>query len=177
MKVCPVCDKTYKDEFLNFCLDDGAGLKEIKTDEPPPTLILDSPRQTNPNYEPQQKDYEKPGFNDYTQPQFGAPNQQIYQQPFAYPQQNQMFVNRDKTMPIISLALGITGITLVCCYLGFPLGIASLIVGYLGMKKADTDPQNYDGRGLAIAGMICGGTAILINIGIVLLAILGQLGS
>jgi len=35
MKHCPTCNKTYTDETLNFCLDDGAWLADgLRTDEP-----------------------------------------------------------------------------------------------------------------------------------------------
>lgn len=33
MKICPVCNQTYADDSLNFCLIDGVGLKQI-TDTP-----------------------------------------------------------------------------------------------------------------------------------------------
>ncbi len=170
MKICPICEKTYKDDNLNFCLEDGSTLKELNSDEPPPTILMDSVRRTNPNFPPPATDYEAPAFNDYDQPQFGAPNQQIYQQTPAFPQTNQSFVSQDKTLPMISLALGVAGFCLLCCYLGMPLGTAAVVVGFIGMKRVDTDPQTYDGKGLAIAGMILGGFAILINIGMIIAA-------
>lgn len=177
MKFCPVCNKTYNDDNLNFCLDDGTTLKEIETDDPPPTIVMDPTRQTNPNYEPQYKDYEKPAFDDYNQPQFGAPNQQIYQQPFAVPQQSRVSGSQDKTLPIISLALGITGVCLFCCYLGVPFGIASVVVGFIGMKRVDADPQTYDGKNLAIAGMVAGGVALLLSVGLFILGAIGNLAN
>lgn len=174
MKVCPICDKTYKDDNLNFCLDDGSTLTELNSNEPPPTVLMDSGRSTNPNYPPPVQDYQKPAFDDYDQPQFSAPNQQIYQQNSGIPQHNRSFESKDKTMPMLSLGLGIAGVCLFCCYLGFPLGIASMIIGFIGMKRVDTDPQNYDGKNLAIAGMALGGLAFFINFVFVILAIIGS---
>lgn len=54
MKICPKCNKTYTDETLNFCLDDGAVLKQAgdppKTDDSlPETVMMDPPRPTEPN--------------------------------------------------------------------------------------------------------------------------------
>ena len=51
MKICPRCQKTYTDESLNFCLDDGAALSQLNEsgDAPPPTVLLNQPRPTNPN--------------------------------------------------------------------------------------------------------------------------------
>ena len=67
----------------------------------------------------------------------------------------------DKTLPTISLVLGVLGFLLVCCYGGFPVGAAAVITGYLGMKNADSDPSRYGGRGLAVGGMILGAVALL----------------
>jgi hypothetical protein len=57
----------------------------------------------------------------------------------------------DKTLPTISLVLEILGFLLVCCYGGFPVGVAAIITGYLGMKIADSDPSHHGGRGWRLA--------------------------
>lgn len=67
-------------------------------------------------------------------------------------------------MPIISLVLGSLALLLsFCCYAGIPLGIAAGITGFLGMNNATQDPQKYDGKGLAIGGLITGGIGFLIS--------------
>ncbi|MBK8304301.1 MAG: hypothetical protein IPK98_13175 [Chloracidobacterium sp.] len=38
MKICPRCQKTYSDDNLNFCLEDGSVLTQAAA-EPPPTMI------------------------------------------------------------------------------------------------------------------------------------------
>ena len=48
MKRCPECLRNYKDETLNFCLEDGSRLAELTSpnslrDSEPPTAILNSP--------------------------------------------------------------------------------------------------------------------------------------
>ena len=51
MKICPQCQKEYTDDGLNFCLEDGAVLTQ-KTDSReslPVTVLLNQPRETNPN--------------------------------------------------------------------------------------------------------------------------------
>lgn len=43
MKICPKCGKTYDDETLNFCLDDGSVLNRAEqgaASEPPPTVMM-----------------------------------------------------------------------------------------------------------------------------------------
>jgi hypothetical protein len=51
MKVCPSCHKTYSDDNLNFCLDDGSVLNraEPQTQESmPETVFMNQPRPTAP---------------------------------------------------------------------------------------------------------------------------------
>ncbi|MEO6590121.1 MAG: hypothetical protein ABIP06_12540, partial [Pyrinomonadaceae bacterium] len=60
-----------------------------KESEPPPTVFMDPPRTTNPN------------FTDYNSP-FGKSEQQIYQEPYSVPAVN---FSQDQTLPIISLVL------------------------------------------------------------------------
>ncbi len=55
MKICPKCQKTYSDDNLNFCLDDGAVLSQAGSNAPqqedklPETVMMSTPRPTNPN--------------------------------------------------------------------------------------------------------------------------------
>ncbi len=53
MKICPRCQKTYSDENLNFCLDDGATLMRSNAvdDSIPATVMMN---QTRPTAPPQQ---------------------------------------------------------------------------------------------------------------------------
>jgi hypothetical protein len=48
MKICPTCRKTYTDDGLNFCLEDGSVLT-IAASEAPPTMVMPTPPQTTPN--------------------------------------------------------------------------------------------------------------------------------
>jgi len=48
MKICPSCRKTYHDDGLNFCLDDGSVLT-VAAAEAPPTVMMQAPPPTNPN--------------------------------------------------------------------------------------------------------------------------------
>ena len=51
MKICPQCRKTYNDESLNFCLDDGSTLTQTAAFDSslPATVLLNQPRPTAPN--------------------------------------------------------------------------------------------------------------------------------
>lgn len=167
MKVCPKCNQNYTDENLNFCLKDGELLRQF--DDAPTTMMMDAPRITNQtNW--QQTPYQQPPSEPI------APWQT--QQP-AFQNQSfgiaQMSRSQDQTLPTIALVLGISSLLLICCYGGIWLGIPAAIVGFIGMKNADSDPNRYGGRGMAIAGMVLGIITFLIAIGFLILGIAGNI--
>jgi hypothetical protein len=148
MKICPGCNQSYTDEYLNFCLACGEALTK-SSDDAPPTVIMNPARKTD-----------QTNWGNFQQP--AAPwqsNPPVHQQQMNMIPQEIYGVNQ--TLPTVSLVLGILGSVLFCCYGGIPLGAAAVITGYLGMKNADNDPSRYGGRGLAIAGIILGGLAII----------------
>jgi len=161
MKQCPRCNRLYTEDDLNFCLDDGELLqfasdeqptRPLHNNEPPPTVILDPPRMTDPigwnagqNIEPWQGARQPAMTQSYGTAQFYRSS-------------------LDQTLPTVALILGILSITTVCCFGGFYLGIPAAILGYLGMRNADRDPARYGGRGIAVAGMVIGVVTFLIGI-------------
>jgi hypothetical protein len=68
---------------------------------------------------------------------------------------------------IASMVLGIVGLFFsFCCYtmvISLPCAVMAIIFGIMGLKG--------EGRGMAIAGLITGGIAILLSIGFVILGI------
>ena len=60
---------------------------------------------------------------------------------------------QNKTLATISLVLGILAI-LPCC--GFLSGIPGAVIGFIARSRANSDPANYGGGGLALAGIILG---------------------
>ena len=48
MKICPTCRKTYSDDGLNFCLDDGSVLT-LASDNNAQTVMMNQPPFTDPN--------------------------------------------------------------------------------------------------------------------------------
>jgi hypothetical protein len=173
MKVCPNCNQTYTDESLNFCLNDGSTLTHLKTDEPPPTILMNSARTTSPNFADQPTNFtNQPNFGNAPlsnwQNQSVSPNQPSYMAPPV------MAAGLNQTLPIISLVLGILAI-LICCYGGFPFGIAAVITGYLGMNNANSNPSQYGGKGLAIAGMVMGAAGLAFTLVMILLAFAGNI--
>jgi hypothetical protein len=67
---------------------------------------------------------------------------------------------QDQTLAIVSLVCGILGI--LCC--GLLSGIPAIITGYMAKNNVDSNPSQYGGRGLAVAGMILGGVSVLFSI-------------
>jgi hypothetical protein len=150
-------------------------------DKPSPPPFMEPPVSNTPS------PFETPSFNPPPIPAFG---QQQSNDPFSAPVQNNDWNpppapvaswgdqgvgsntpftpppvgaggSLNQTLPIISLVLGIISI---CCPIGPLTGIAALVTGFLGMKNANNDPNQYGGKGLAIAGMITGGLFFLLSI-------------
>lgn len=67
-------------------------------------------------------------------------------------------------MGIAALVGGILGFLAMCCCpgVGVPLGAAGLVLGFLGRKAAEEGEANNGG--LATAGLILGGVALLLNV-------------
>lgn len=154
MKICPVCNQTYNDDNLNFCLNDGATLTRY-TDDAPPTILMNQARTTQPNWENVQ------------QPISTWQNQPL--------QINQSFVpttvqRQNQTLAIVSLCLGIGSVTIGwCCSLGLLLSPAALITGFIALSQIKKDPLSNGGRGMAIGGIV---TAIVYLAGVILLLLI-----
>lgn len=80
MKICPRCQKTYSDDNLNFCLDDGAVLTIANAaDSIPATVMINQPRPTNAPPPPQQPFGNQSGGSGQTD--WNKPNQFTMQPP------------------------------------------------------------------------------------------------
>jgi hypothetical protein len=69
MKTCPRCQKTYADDNLNFCLEDGSVLTQSIA-APPPTVQMNQPPVTAPQPQMPSQPGSQPGWN--------VPPQQAY---------------------------------------------------------------------------------------------------
>jgi hypothetical protein len=172
MKVCPNCQQEYTDNDLNFCLNDGGILKQLATDDAPPTVLLNKVRTTNQNWSDTSDPF-SPWQNQPLQQQ--PPNQPLQQQNPAFIQPQWRAQGSDQTLPTISLIMGILSVLLTCWCGGFYFGIAALITGYIGMNNVNSNPQTYGGKGLAIAGLILGAISLIGSLLIVIFALLGNI--
>lgn len=62
MKVCPRCQKTYQDDNLNFCLEDGSVLTQA-AGQMPDTVLLNQPRISSPAPQVPTQPTAQPGWN------------------------------------------------------------------------------------------------------------------
>lgn len=67
----------------------------------------------------------------------------------------------NKTLSIVSLVLGVASIVLCC---GFLTGLPALVVGFMARGKANSNPGEYGGAGLALAGIITGVIGTLLGL-------------
>jgi Domain of unknown function (DUF4190) len=103
-------------------------------------------------------------------PGYQAPGYQQpgYQQPAGYPGGAPGYPQAAQpagknTFAIVSLILGIAALVLQCCYgAGILLGGAAVVLGYLAQQKVKT--ENAGGRGMALAGLICGGIGAVLSL-------------
>lgn len=109
--------------------------------------------------------------NPYGQPTYsGQPyGQQPYEQqynPYGMPNE----APKKNTCGIISMILGILSVVLACCcyYLAIPLGVASVILGIVSIKKQEST------KGFAIAGIILGCVGFIFAVVTVISAIYMQ---
>ena len=167
MKRCQRCNRTYSDDNLNFCLEDGELLAHYADEEPtrslrdnpPPTVVLDPTRVTNPISWPQRQPMQ--------QWQQGQP---VHQPNYSFAPHPMMIRSPNQTLAVVSLCLGIGSLTIGwCCYLGLLLGPAALITGGIGLAQIKKDPSSNGGRGMAIAGMIMGGVCIILYVFFIIL--------
>lgn len=122
MKICPRCQKTYSDDNLNFCLEDGSVLSQMSPgQQPPATVMINEPRITQP--QPQMMSGQQAG----SQPGWNTPQQYSMQPP------------KKSSKMWLWVLLIIGGVVLLCGG-----GFAGLVL--IGMNaennKTDINPSN-----------------------------------
>ena len=96
---------------------------------------------------------------------YGAPPQQPYGTPSFSAPAPQSQGSGSNGMAIASLVLGIIGlVTFWACGFGALPGLIAVVLGILGLQAANKLPGQPQ-RGLAIAGIVTGGLAVLVGIG------------
>ena len=83
-------------------------------------------------------------------------------------------VRRTNSFAVTGLVLGILSITGgLCCY-GLPFNILGVIFSIIGLTQIHNHPETYDGKGMAIAGLVLSVLGILIMLGLISLVALSS---
>jgi hypothetical protein len=77
---------------------------------------------------------------------------------------------QNQTLAIVSLVTGI--LSLICCG-SYLFSIIAVVTGFMAKGKAESDPNNFGGRGMAMAGLIMGVVGLVASLLVTVLWILG----
>ncbi len=78
----------------------------------------------------------------------------------------QPFPARNHGLAVASMVCGILAIVPGCCcgFFGLPLSIAAAVMGVVAIMQINASGGQLGGKGMAIAGAVCGGVAIGMNV-------------
>lgn len=88
--------------------------------------------------------------------------------------QNPAAAGPSQVLAIVSLVIGI--LSLLCCAWFLP-GIIAIVLGFVARSKANSDPANYGGAGLALGGIITGALSLVIGVIVVILYVFMGVGA
>jgi type IV pilus assembly protein PilA len=102
----------------------------------------------------------------YSGPEPGQPTGTVYSEQAPYMPANPYYTGYaappaqlKQGLAIASLTIGIVGI--LFCFLGFLGSIPGLICGIKAVKKANQNPMEYGGKGMAVTGIVMNGLLLL----------------
>jgi hypothetical protein len=67
------------------------------------------------------------------------------------------------------LVFGILSLTSFCCCCGCPFNILGLVFSLIGLSQINRHPELYEGRGLAIAGLVLSVASLVLGFGLAFL--------
>lgn len=83
----------------------------------------------------------------------------------------------NRSLAKVSLGLGIASLVLGwCCSSGMLLAPGALVTGFIALSQMKKDPAKYDGRGLAIGGIVTGSIFLCLYVLILIIYGLVMLG-
>jgi hypothetical protein len=77
-------------------------------------------------------------------------------------------------LAIVSLVVGI--LSILCCGWFIP-GIVAIVLGFMARSKANSDPANYGGAGLALGGIITGALSLVLGVIVIVLYVFFGVGA
>ena len=183
MKRCPTCNRTFEEDWLALCTQDGTTLVEdspAKRDEPPATILAPppppaggwqqpsgdlgsgqfQPQPSPPPPPPPQPNYASPSGG-FGSAQFQPPPQQM-QAGWQPPPPPPYSAGPKQGMAIASMVCGIFSITIGwCCYLGVLSAPVAMGLGIYQMIQIKNKPEENGGKPMAIVGIITGAAYFL----------------
>jgi len=163
MKRCPTCNRTFEEDWLAFCTQDGTTLVDdspSKSSEPPPTILSPPP--------PPPGGWKAPsgglGSGQFQSQPIPPPPPSNVPAPFQQPQQMQggwqppppppYQQGPKQGMAIASMICGIFTVTIGwCCYLGVVSGPAAIGLGIYQLIQIKNKPEENTGKPFAIVGI------------------------
>lgn len=76
---------------------------------------------------------------------------------------------RTSSFATLGLIFGMVGLPTICCCCGFPFNLLGLVFSLIGWSQINRHPELYEGRGLAVAGLILSAAGLLFGFGLILL--------
>jgi hypothetical protein len=123
------------------------------------------PQYPDPFAPPPASPAQPPEYSLYSDPQ-AAPMPQYPMGGYSVPPMPpppMMRSNQNNTFGLLSMIFGIVAIPLLCCfYIGAAVGVAAVVLGVIGLGKANRGEA--DNKGMSIAGIVCGSVAGLLGL-------------
>ena len=182
MKRCPTCNRTFEEDWLAFCTQDGTTLivdSPAKPDEPMPTILAPPPPASgwqqssggigSGQFQPQPIPPPVPPSN------IGSPLGGVgsgVPQPGGWqPPPPPNYVQGPKQgLAVASMICGIVSVTIGwCCYLGVVSAPIALGLGIYQLVQIKNNPEQNAGKPFALVGII---TGALYFVGIVIIILL-----
>jgi hypothetical protein len=169
MKRCPTCNRTFDEDWLAFCTQDGTTLivdSPARPDEPPPTILAPPPppggwQQSSGGlgsgqFQPQPVPPPVPPSN------IGAPlggfGSGVPQPGGWQPPPPPPYAQGPKQgLAVASMICGIFSITIGwCCYSGVVAAPVAIALGIYQLSQIKSNPDQNTGKPFAIVGIVTG---------------------
>ena len=183
MKRCPTCTRTFLDDQLSYCTDDGTPLVDqaqsssfdpqatVLNPTPPKTNEIRDPAPTRP-FRPDDMPGGWPAPHSWSEspappvpaaPSWSTPAKPAIPWTPPPPPGGRFAAKKSQPNPvaIASLAVGVFSMTIgLCCYLGVGTGPIAIVLGVIAMAQIKNNPTQSVGKGMAIAGIATGAAAL-----------------
>ena len=173
MKRCPTCNRTFEEDWLAFCTEDGTTLVDespTRTDEPPATILAPPPAPPGGEWGQPSGGFGSGQFQPQPVPppvppsNLGAPSGGFGVAQFQPPQQMQggwqppppppYAQGAKQGLAVASMVCGLFTIVFGwCCSIGVITGIVAIVLGAYQLVQIKNNPDQNTGKPFAITGI------------------------